>query len=60
MKLSFTGENMELFGATYRDALARCVAAGITVDPIIALTNFIHILEPHFEHWVVNKREHLR
>lgn len=51
---------METFGVRYRDAIARCTAAGIVVDPVVSLTTFIHILEPHYEHWAVNKREHMR
>ncbi|CAM6106048.1 unnamed protein product [Calypogeia fissa] len=59
--MQYRGEDMEAFGAQYRDAIDRCVKASLHIDPIIQALHFILVLDgPHFDHWSANKREHMR
>lgn len=56
----YNGEDMEAFGEQYRDTIDRCISAGMTIDPVIQVMQFLHILNPHFDHWATNMREHMR
>lgn len=50
---------MEAFGVQCRDANDRCISAGLTVDPEVQVMQFIHLLDPHFDHWTASKREQM-
>ncbi|CAM6081590.1 unnamed protein product [Calypogeia fissa] len=60
VRMKYQCEDMQTFGNKYRDAINRCVSAGIQIDPDIQTLQFISILEGHYEHWAVNKYEQMR